>query len=62
MTSLEAFHLDRLVSSRAQPPEIVSKSTTTSIFGNREESEEPPLDLVPAGQSRQTRFFSLIRW
>ena len=36
---------------RAQPPEIVSKSTTTSIFGNRDENEEPPLDVVPAGET-----------
>lgn len=34
---------------RAQPPEIVPKSTTTNIFGIRNEEEEQQDDILPAG-------------
>jgi hypothetical protein len=36
---------------RAQPPEIVSKSTTTNIFGtrNEEEEEEQEVNVLSSG-------------
>lgn len=41
----------RVLCLRAQPPEIVPKSTTTNIFGNRNEQveDEQPVDMFPPG-------------
>jgi len=43
--SLESKPYD-LISDMAQPPEIVSKSTATNIFGARNEEEEQAMDVL----------------
>ncbi|UJR36249.1 hypothetical protein I4U23_028981 [Adineta vaga] len=49
-----------LISDMAQPPEIVSKTTTTNIFGvrNQEEEEEEQQhdDLIPADKNNVRRY------
>jgi hypothetical protein len=53
-----SFSIDYLSFLRAQPPEIVPKSTTTNIFGtrNEEEEEEQKVDSLSPGYFSINRF------
>jgi hypothetical protein len=44
-----SFSINQFSFLRAQPPEIVPKSTTTNIFGTHNDEEEQQVDIFPPG-------------